>query len=465
MPMLRLLVSRPAPRRGRGYVWLAVALAALWLGSAAPTRAALFDADTFMLDNGMQVVVVENHRAPVVVHMVWYRVGAADDPPGKTGIAHFLEHLMFKGTTRFGPGEFSRRVALVGGVENAFTAADYTGYVQRVAREHLELVMELEADRMRNLVLSDEVVLPERDVILEERSSRTDNDPAALLSEQIAAAQFLNHPYGIPIIGWRHEMETLSRMDALTFYRRHYAPNNAILVVAGDVTVDALRPLAERYYGGIAPDPDIAARRRPAEPPQISPRRVWLSDPRAAQPSMTRSYLAPSYTAGAREHAVALDVLNEILGGGTTSRLYQSLVVEQAIAVWAGSAYQGTALDESRFWVYAGAPADGSIEAVEAALDAEIAKVLAGEVTAEEVEAAKERMIASATYALDNPRTVASIFGAALTTGSTVEDVIAWPDQVAAVTIDQVVAAARHVLRRERSATGVMLPARPEGGS
>ena len=204
---------------------------------------------TFKLDNGMDIVVLEDHRAPVVVHMVWYRVGAADEPPGKSGIAHFLEHLLFKGTDDLEAGELSAIVARNGGSDNAVTSWDYTAYFQRIAADRLELMMEMEADRMRDLRMTPQDVATERQVVLEERGQRVDSEPNALFREQRNAAQYLNHPYGIPVIGWRHEMEQLNRDDAFSFYRRYYAPNNAILVVAGDVLPDDVLALAKKYYG------------------------------------------------------------------------------------------------------------------------------------------------------------------------------------------------------------------------
>ena len=416
-----------------------------------------FNSEYFDLDNGLQVVVIPNHRAPVVTHMLWYRVGSADDPVGKSGIAHFLEHLMFKATDKLAAGEFSRIVARNGGQENAFTSWDYTGYFQRVARDRLEIVMELEAGRIRGLKLDEEVVRPERDVILEERSARTDNQPAALLAEQIGAAQFLRHPYGTPIIGWRHEIETLDHDDALAFYRRYYAPDNAILIVAGDISAAELKPLAEKYYG-VIPPAGTPARQRPMEPPQISPRRVSLADARVAQPSLTRSYLAPSHgTIGG--DSVALQVFAEILGSNSTSRLYQGLVVERALAAWAGSSYRGLALDSSRFFVYADALPGVSIADVEVALDEVIAELVLNGPSDEEVESAKSRMQDAVVYALDNPQSVASIFGNAMSVGLSVEDIESWPERVAAVTRERIMAAARAVLRLELSVTGILLPA------
>src|ERR1700752_5049955 len=225
---------------------------------------------SFTLQHGMQVVVIPDHRTPVVTHMIWYKVGSADETPGKSGLAHFLEHLMFKGTAKHPAGEFSQTVLKVGGNENAFTSVDYTGYCQRIPRDQLGRMMEFEADRMTGLVLKDENVLPERDVVLEEYNMRVANNPDARLNEQMMAALYLNHPYGRPVIGWHHEIEKLSREDALAFYRRFYAPNNAILVIAGDVDVTEVRTLAEQTFGKVAAQPAIPARRiRPQEPEPV----------------------------------------------------------------------------------------------------------------------------------------------------------------------------------------------------
>ncbi len=264
------------------------ALAALLFAFGRPVQARVFEPESFTLDNGLQVVVVTNRRAPIVNHMVWYKVGAADEEPGKSGLAHFLEHLLFKGTETAEPGEFSDLIARNGGRENAFTSYDYTGYFQTIASDRLELMMKHEADRMANLVLTDDVVLPERDVILEERRSRVDNEPRAQLSEMARASLFMNHPYGISIIGWEHEMRELTTEDALAFYRRWYAPNNAVVVISGDVSLDEVRPLAEKYYGAV-PRRAVPERARPQEPAQLAPRRVTLKSPRVRQPSLSIS--------------------------------------------------------------------------------------------------------------------------------------------------------------------------------
>ncbi len=438
------------------------ALAAGLLLSGPPKAfAQVFNPETFTLDNGLQVVVVENRRAPVVTHMVWYRVGSADERPGTSGIAHFLEHLMFKGTETVPSGELSKIVRANGGQDNAFTSWDYTGYFQTIARDRLELVMELEADRMVNLVLSEEDVATERKVILEERSSRTDNRPAALLGEQIRPALFMNHPYGRPIIGWRHEMEQLSREDALDWYRTYYAPNNAILVVAGDINAEELRPLAEKYYG-VIPAREIPPRLRPQEPVQHAPRRVELSDPKVQQPSWRRTYLAPSQTRGASEHSDALTVLAELLGGSANSRLYAGLVVEQGLAVSVGAYYQADSLDLGTFGFW-GSPRPGGdpregLGQIEAAIEAEVARLLQDGVSEDEVERAKKRLLAGAVYSRDGLSTGARVLGQALSTSKTIEDVEDWPNRIRAVTPDQVLAAAKHVFVPERSVTGLLLP-------
>ena len=420
--------------------------------------AAIFNPETFTLDNGLQVVVVPNHRAPVIVHMIWYRVGAADEPRGLSGVAHFLEHLMFKGTPRYPDGQFSEIVARNGGTENAFTGSDYTGYYQKVAKKHLALVMELEADRMVNLVLGEDEVASERDVVLEERRTRVDNEPAAQLAEELNAVQFLVHPYGTPIIGWESEIRELDREDALTWYNRFYAPNNAIVIVSGDATAAEIRPLAEKYYGVIPARP-LPPRVRPQEPPRRTDSRVEMRDERVRQPTWRRSFVAPSRSAGATEHAYPLEILSEILGGGPTSRLYRSLVVDQRIAVAAGTHYDQTSFDPSTFSVYA-APAPGvEVARVEAAIDAELAVLLAEGVDDEEVSRVKKRLLADAVYARDNLFVAARVFGNALTVGLSVDDVESWSDSIKSVTTEQVHAAARAVLDSTGSVVGVLLPA------
>jgi zinc protease len=415
----------------------------------------------FSLDNGLEVVVIPDHRAPVVTHMVWYKVGSADEQAGKSGLAHFLEHLMFKGTDKNPQGRFSQTLATIGGQENAFTTADYTGYFQRIAREYLPTVMEFEADRMTGLVLTEANVPPERDVVLEEYNMRVANSPEARLGEQVAAALYLNHPYGRPVIGWRPELEKLNREDALAFYRRFYTPNNAVLVIAGDVTVDEVRRLAEKTYGKVAARAEIGPRMRPQEPAPVAVRQVTLADPRVGQPSLQRSYLVPSSTTAKAGESEALEVLAHVLGSGETSRLYRSLVVEQHLATTAGGWYQGTALDDARFGVYASPLPGVTFAALEAALDAVIAEIAEHGIAADELDRAKTRLVADAVYAQDNQATMARWYGAALTTGATMERVTSWPKRVHGVTADAVRDVARAWLDKRRSVTGYLVKELP----
>ncbi|MFN3936069.1 MAG: M16 family metallopeptidase [Gemmobacter sp.] len=429
-----------------------VVAAALLILAAMPVQADRIS--DFALANGMQVVVIEDNRAPVVVHMVWYRVGAADEPPGKSGIAHFLEHLMFKGTETTAPGAFSAMVEAEGGQDNAFTSWDYTAYFQRVAADRLPLMMAMEADRMVNLSLPEDEVETERLVVLEERNQRTDSDPGALLAEQRRAAQFLHHPYRLPIIGWRHEIEGLTREDALDFYRAHYAPNNAILIVAGDVTAAAVRALAEEHYGPIPPNPAIGERRRLAEPPQLAERRLRMADPRVRQPYVLRSYLAPSRRTGGQARAAALVVLAEILGGSSaTSVLGRALEFDRPLAVNTQAFYEATAFDDSTFTLVV-VPVEGvSLDEAEAAMDLTLAGFLAQGVDRAQFERILSRLRAQEIYALDSARGQAMRYGAALTSGLSVEDQRDWPRVLQSVTPEDVMAAAADLFDRRRSVT------------
>ncbi|MFD1158840.1 M16 family metallopeptidase [Roseovarius aestuarii] len=409
---------------------------------------------SFNLDNGMQVVVIEDHRAPVVVHMLWYRAGSADEPPGASGVAHFLEHLLFKGTEKLAPGEFSATVARNGGTDNAFTSYDYTAYFQRVAADRLELMMRMESDRMKNIQLGEEEILTERDVIIEERNQRVENNPAALFREQASAAQFLNHRYGVPIIGWRHEMPELTLEDALSFYGTYYSPNNAILVVAGDVQPDEVRALAETYYGVIPANPDLPQRERAQEPRQMAERRLVFEDPRVAQPYVSRSYLAPERDSGAQEQAAALTMLSEILGGGTTSVMVEKLQFESQIAIQSGAWYGGRSLDDTTFNLFVVPSAGVSLEQAEQAMDQVIADFMQDGIDAEQLERIKMQVRAAQIYARDDVSSIANRYGRALTQGLTIADVQAWPDVLEAVTAEDIMEAATLVFNRNNAVTG-----------
>jgi zinc protease len=409
----------------------------------------------FRLANGLDVVVIPDRRTPIVTHMIWYRIGGADEPRGRAGIAHFLEHLMFKGTRAHPAGEFSNLVSELGGEENAFTSDDYTAYFQRVAKEHLGTMMALEADRMRNLVLTDEVVNPERDVVLEERRMRVDAVPAAQLGEAMAAAIFVNHPYGVPVIGWKSEIEHLNREDALAFYRHFYAPNNAILVVAGDVTAEKVKRLARATYGKARKSHRITERSRPQEPDPVAARKLVLADERVRQPTFQRMYLVPSYNTAKPGEAEALDVLAQALGAQSTGRLNKRLVLESKIAVSASAWYAGTALDDHLFGVYA-VPVEGaSLEALEKALDDSLNELKREGFSDAEIGRAKTRLVADAVYQRDSQSALARTFGAALATGSTVEDVTGWPAAIERVGAGDVKDALRW-LEAKRSVTGYL---------
>ncbi|MGY3033372.1 zinc protease [Bradyrhizobium sp. USDA 4354] len=413
---------------------------------------------SFTLSNGMQVVVIPDHRTPVVTEMIWYKVGSADETPGKSGLAHFLEHLMFKGTAKHPAGEFSQTVLRIGGNENASTSVDYTNYYQRVPKEQLPTMMEFEADRMTGLVLKDENVLPERDVVLEEYNMRVANNPDARLNEQIMAALYLNHPYGRPVIGWHQEIEKLDREDALAFYRRFYAPNNAILVIAGDVDAAEIRPLVERNFGSIPAQPAIPARRvRPQEPEPAAPRSVTLADPRVEQPNMRRYYLVPSATTAAAGESAALDVLAQLMGSGSNSYLYRALVVDKPLAVSANASYSSISLDPTQFAISAAPKPGVSFAEVEQAVDGVIANVAQNPIRAEDLERVKTQLIAEAIYAQDNQAVLARWYGGALTTGLSIEDIRSWPDRIRAVTAEQVRAAAQKWLEKKRSVTGYLI--------
>ena len=449
---------------------IALVAAALGLISTG-AFAKVFSPVTRTLDNGLQVVVVENHRSAIVTQMVWYKVGSADEVPGKTGLAHFLEHLMFKGTPSVPPGQFSRILARVGGHDNAFTSSDYTAYYETLAADQLELAMRLESDRMHNLILGEHDVETELKVVEEERRMRTDNQPEGLLIEGMDAALFQNHPYHHPTIGWAHEIAGLTRQDALDFYRRWYAPDNAIVVVAGDVDPEKVFAMAQTYYGGI-PKAGTPERHRLAEPPGTAARRLSIKDGRVESPQIIRLYLAPSAhlsdaALGDAKSVAALDVLAEILGGGAQSRLNRTVVIGQALAAGASAWYHSDAWDYGTFGISATPRVGVGLDKLEAALDAQIAQLVDKGVTEDEVTKAKDRLTAGTVYARDSVQSAARALGAALAVGQRIDDVENWPDRIQAVTAADVNAALAKVLVPAHSVTGTLLPdaaARKAGG-
>lgn len=432
-------------------------IAALVVVSARAHASEPVQVEQFTLKNGMEVIVIPNHRIPAISHMLWFRIGAADEPHGASGVAHYLEHMMFKGTPSLKVGEYSQILSKHGGEHNAFTGNDFTGYYVNIAKEHLPLVMRLEADRMVNLRVDDAEFLKEREVIMEERSMRVDNQPAALLHEQMTATLFQNHPYHTPIVGWRHEMEALTREQVFDVYHRFYHPNNAVLVVAGDITAEALRPLAERYYGILTPG-DKMLRAWPTEPQPQAERRVILRDEKVLQPAWSRYYIAPSYVYGETSYSLPLALLAQIAGGSQTSRLYQSLVVEQKIATNVSAYYDGVDLGPSTF-VISATPAEGiELEQLEHAVDAVLAHIIADGPAPEEMKRAKTQAKAEVVYARDGLQSLAYIMGMLRMIGLDAEFFNSWPNQIAAVTDDQVRDTASWLFNPKRSVTGWLLP-------
>lgn len=453
------VISRCSGRRSLWALVLAVSAAGAAPALAADKLPAIApDARQYELSNGLELVVIPDHRAPIATHMIWYKVGAADDPPGKSGIAHFLEHLMFKGTKLHPLGSFSAKISENGGTENAFTGEDSTTFYQTVGKDQLKTVMTFEADRMEGLQLTDSVVLPERDVILEERRMRIDNQPGALLSEAIEAALYQNHHYGIPTIGWEQEMKALTKEDAISQYDKYYTPNNAIVVISGDVDPDTVYHEAQEIYGAVPRRSEPGDRHRAMEPPARAARTLTMFDSRVAQPVWSRRYLVPSYSSGKAGEAEALEILADVLGGNSNSRLYASLVTGNPVANVVGAYYLGQGLDYGRFGLYA-TPREGvTVDRLNAALDKVIADVRDHGITADELARAKKRTRAAAIYAQDNQGMLARIIGNALVSGQNLADVQQWPSRIDAVTLDDVANAAKKYLDDARSVTGTLLP-------
>lgn len=431
----------------------------------------IFNAETFKLDNGLEIVVIPNHRSPVVTHMVWYRIGAADEAMGQSGIAHFLEHLMFKGSSytdkdgkivTLAPGEFSYLVKSMGGQNNAFTSQDFTAYYESIASKYLETVMRLEAGRMRGMAPPIEEVEAERKVIIEERRQRTENDPRAAFHENMNAAMYVNHPYGKPVIGWEHEMAELTWQTAKAFYDLHYAPNNAILVVSGDVTGEEVYKLAQEIYGPLKPA--IAKQRVwPQSPPLPSRITIEKKDPAINEPEVQIAARGPSYTQNLKD-AMALEVLQDIMSGGMSSRLYRALVAEQKIATNAGLSFDPVSKSDAEIWLYA-TPAPGkNPQDVKTALDEQMRLVVQKGITDQELRDSIIRMQDAAAYARDSLSGPAMTVGGALASGVPLDIIEYWPREIAKVTAQDVQEAAKKYLDPDAAyprpaVTGYLLPA------
>ena len=426
-----------------------------------PAHADAFtDTRSITLASGLEVIVVPSHRVPAISHMIVYRVGASDDPRGKSGLAHYLEHMMFQGTPTVPSGEFSKTIQKLGGEHNAFTTRDYTAYMVNIAKEHLPRVMELEADRMQHLAPLPEHFSRELQVILEERGQMLESRPTSVLGEQMDAALFRHHPYGTPIIGWRHEMEGFTSKDALDFKTQYYHPANAFVVIAGDVTLAEAQALAEKYYGAI-PAGAAPARIWPQEPPQKTERFLTLRQEGVQEPLWMRSMAVDSLLSGKRERMLPLGLLAQALGGGQTGRLYQSLVVKQKLATSVSAAYNGYNIGPGEFYVQAVPAAGVSQEALAAAVDEEIRRVQKDGVTEEEFSIAQTLFTADLIYAQDGLQGLANVLVLTRALGLPVDYPSRFASEVKAVTREQVKEAAS-VLLRDHSVTGMLLPAAKE---
>ncbi len=364
------------------------------------------------LKNGLRVIVKEDRRAPTAVQMVWYRVGSIDEVDGTSGVAHALEHMMFKGTPSVGPGEFNKRVAAAGGRDNAFTSRDYTAYFQQVPKEKLEDMMQLEADRMRHLNVDPAEFAQEIKVIMEERRMRTDDEPTSKLFEQMNATAFQTHPYRRPIIGWMNDLERMTAANLKAWYDTWYVPNNAYMVVTGDVDHQQVFALAEKYYGALEGRP-LPERKIQAETRQEGPRRITVKAP-AELPVLIMGYKAPTLRDVEKDtDTYALQMLASILDGHDAARFNKKLVREDKVAISAGIDYDSTARGPGMLYLH-GSPSEGKTVAdLEAALRAEITRVQNEGVSAAELKRAKAQLLASQVYKLD------SMFGQAMEIGQT----------------------------------------------
>lgn len=416
------------------------------------------DITSFTLDNGMEVIVIENHRVPAVSHMLWFKIGGGDDPLGKSGLAHFHEHMMFKGTPNHPTGEYDALISQAGGEQNAFTSYDATGYYVNISKDKLALAMELEADRMRGIVPAEAEVEKEREVIIEERRSRVDNNPSALMAEQMRAALFVHHPYGTPLIGWQHEMSKLSLADVLHFHNSYHKPVNSILILSGDITEAEAKGLTKRYYGDI-PKGEISVRNWAVEPMPLAARRVTMRHETVKHPSWQRVWLAPSLVYGDTEQALPLMILAQAMGGGETSYLYQELVEKQKIATSVEADYNPFSIGPEGFAIFVSPVIGVSLEAVEKAAEQALKQLMQQGLDQADIARAKTLLKAESIYAREGISGMARIMGMLRSIGLPVEYFSDWSEKIDAITPQQIQQAAQHLLSDEAHVTGTLQPA------
>jgi zinc protease len=443
---------------------LALALTTLFWIAAVQATDQSWKVTQETLSNGLTVLILEDHRAPAVTLQVWYKVGSRNERLGITGISHLLEHLMFRGTPNYGPGEYSRLIQATGGTDNAFTSDDHTVYFANTAAPHIDLLLTLEADRLANLTLDETGFAAERKIVMEERRLRTADEPGADLLEQVSAAAYTAHPYGWPVVGWMHDLETLTLDNVKTYRQVYYAPNNAILVVAGDVTPDTLLPKIKAAFADIPagpPPPPVTAQ----EPPQRGERRVTLKRP-AALPLYMAAYHVPNFTS---DDSFALALLSVILAGGRSSRLQTILVENKALVLAADADYDRTARDATLFLLSMRIAPGKKWQEAEAALYQEVEKLKSKPVTEKELQRAQNLVEAALVYGQDSLFFRARQLGeyAALGDWSLIDKVIPGIRAVTAADIQRV---ARTYLRIENRTVGLLIPEGapvrevPEGG-
>lgn len=417
----------------------------------------IFNPQEFTLENGMRCLVIENHMTPAVYHSVWVQVGGADEPMGHSGIAHFLEHLMFRGTEKVGPGEYDKIINGLGGQNNAFTSQDVTNYYVKISKENLGKVMELESERLVGLKITPELFDTEKQVILEERKSRVDNDPFGQFYEQMRAQLFQHHPYKIPVIGWEHEIKGLTREEVMNFYHHHYAPNNAILIVGGDVTLPEVKALAEKYYGPLK-SVKQAQRFRTDEPPAIAEKRMTLRHSQIQQEQFMRMYRLPAAHTMDQVDVASLEILSELLAGTQTSPLYLQLVVDGKQALNINTSYTSNYRDAAFFHISAMPAPNVPVEKLEELIDQHLQSILKKGFSQEDVDRTKKKLTAESIYARDSLSQGPELFGHVLSSLGKLSDIEDWEKILSQVTPERIQKLSQKLLDLKMSITGYLKP-------
>ncbi len=430
--------------------------AVLVISLLAPLQASGLNVQEFTLENGLKILILEDHKAPTATFQVWYRVGSRDEKIGKTGLSHLLEHMMFRGTKKYGPKTFSQTIQRAGGTDNAFTSHEFTGYFELLASDRIGLPVPMEADRMQNLILTPEAVLAERDVVMEERRLRYEDDPQNIVNEELLATAFKNHPYRWPVIGWMSDLKTLTPDDLVDHYRTYYAPNNAVIIVVGDVKADAILGRIRDAFGSIPRGP-VIRERAVAEDPQYGEKRITVKK-EAELPYVVMAYKAPDIR---QEDGYALEVLGSILSGGKSSRMYKSLVYDKQVALSAWASYDGMYRDPFLFLFGATAAHGKKAEDVEAAIDAEIDRIRKEPPTEREVLKAKNQVEASFIMEQDSIYMQARTIGYFEMIGGW-RLIDAYLEGIRKVTPEQVRQAAEKYLVNEKRTTGILIPLKKE---